>query len=40
MVDCKYSHARGHQGHDKVFVERVGFPEYGEMKEHDGKKLA
>ena len=40
MVDCENGHARSYQGHDKVFVEGVGLPEYGEVEEHDGKELA
>lgn len=40
MIDCENGHAHSHQGHDEVFVERVGFPEYGEVEKHDGKELA
>ena len=40
MVDCENGHTRSHERHDKVFVEGVGFPEYGEVEEHDGKELA
>ena len=40
MVDGENGHSRGHQGHDKVFIERVRFPEYREVEEHDGKELA
>ena len=40
MVDCENGHACSYQGHDKVLVERVGFPEYREMEEHDGKEFA
>lgn len=40
MVDGENGHANSHEGHDKVFVERVGFPEDGKVEEHDGKKLA
>ena len=40
MVDCENGHTCSDQGHDKVFVQRIGFPEYGEVEEHDGKELA
>lgn len=40
MIDGENSYAHSHEGHDKVFVEGVGFPEYGEVEKHDRKKLA
>ena len=40
MVNSENGHACSHQGHDKIFVERVGFPEYGEVEKHDGEELA
>ena len=40
MVDGEDGHAHGHKGHHKVFIERVRFPEYGKMEEHNGKELA
>ena len=40
MVDGENGHTHSDEGHNKVFVERVGFPEYSEVEEHDGKKLA
>ena len=40
MVDGENGHTHGHKGHHKVFIERVRFPEYGEVEEHNGKKLA
>ena len=40
MVDCENGHAGSHQCHNKIFVERIGFSEYREVEEHDGKELA
>ena len=40
MVDGENGHAHGHEGHHKVFIERVRFSENGEVEEHNGKKLA
>lgn len=40
MVDSEDCHTCSHQSHNKIFVERVRFPEYREVEEHDGKELA
>ncbi len=40
MVDSENGHTHGHKRHNKIFVERVGFPKYGEVEEHDRKQLA
>ena len=40
MIDGENGHPHSHEGHDKVFVERIGFPEYGKVEKHDGKQLA
>lgn len=40
MVNRENSYTRSHQGHDKVLVQRVRFPEYGEVEEHDREEFA
>ena len=40
MVDGENGHAHRHEGYHKVFIERIRFPEYGEVEEHNRKKLA
>ncbi len=40
MVKGEHGHASGDQGHDEVFVQWIGFSEYGQVKEHDGEEFA
>ena len=40
MVNRENGYTGRHQGHDKVFVKRVRFPEYGQVEEHDREELA
>lgn len=39
-MQCKDRHAGRDKRDDKIFVQRIALPEYGEMEKHDGKKLA
>lgn len=40
MVECEYCDSGGHERYDEVFVERIGFPEDGEVEEHDREEFA
>ena len=40
MVKREYCDSSGYERYDEVFVERVGFPEDGEVEEHDGEEFA
>ena len=40
MVKGEDCDSGGYERYDKVFIERVGFPEDGEVEEHDGEEFA
>lgn len=40
MVDRENRNAGRYERDHEIFVERVGFPEDGEVQEHDGEELA